>query len=106
MTHAAASLALDVPAAKVWALIGPFDGLARWHPAVRACVTLREETEWPETCGGGWNVLAGTEPARIVEAAQRPGPTGEPAALFGDGHAAQRMVELLRDDPSHGARRG
>ncbi len=70
------------------------------------CVTLREETEWPETCGGGWNVLAGTEPARIVEAAQRPGPTGEPAALFGDGHAAQRMVKLLRDDPSHGARRG
>ncbi|MCH8948870.1 MAG: UDP-N-acetylglucosamine 2-epimerase (non-hydrolyzing) [Chloroflexi bacterium] len=70
------------------------------------CVTLREETEWPETCGGGWNVLAGTEPARIVEAAQRPEPTGEPAALFGDGHAAQRMVELLRDDPSHGARRG
>ena len=70
------------------------------------CVTLREETEWPETCGGGWNVLAGTEPSRIVKAAQRTGPTGEPAALFGDGHAAQRMVELLRDDPSHGARRG
>ena len=70
------------------------------------CVTLREETEWPETCRGGWNVLAGTEPARIVEAAQRPEPTGDPAAVFGDGHAAQRMVELLRDDPSHGARRG
>ena len=70
------------------------------------CVTLREETEWPETCGGGWNVLAGTEPARIVKEAQRPGPKGEPPALFGDGHAAECMVELLRDDPSHGARRG
>ncbi len=25
------------PAAEVWALIGPFDGMANWHPAVIAC---------------------------------------------------------------------
>ena len=64
------------------------------------CVTLREETEWPETLVDGWNVLAGTEPRRIVEAARRERPAAEPPAVFGDGHAAERMVELLSDDPS------
>jgi UDP-N-acetylglucosamine 2-epimerase len=66
------------------------------------CVTLREETEWPETLVDGWNVLAGTDPRRIVDAAGRPRPKGEPPQVFGDGRAAQRMVRLLRDDPSHG----
>jgi UDP-N-acetylglucosamine 2-epimerase len=66
------------------------------------CVTLREETEWPETLIDGWNVLAGTDPPRIVEAARRPRPTGEPPQVFGDGRAAERMVRLLHDDPSHG----
>lgn len=28
---------LDAPAARVWALIGDFGGLKRWHPAVRSC---------------------------------------------------------------------
>jgi UDP-N-acetylglucosamine 2-epimerase len=65
-------------------------------------VSLREETEWEETLPAGWNVLAGTEPQRIIEAARRPRPDGEPASVFGDGHAAERMVQLLHDDPSHG----
>jgi len=66
------------------------------------CVTLREETEWPETSANGWNVLAGTDPERIVAAARRARPAGEPPRVFGDGHAAHRMVELLAHDPSHG----
>jgi UDP-N-acetylglucosamine 2-epimerase len=66
------------------------------------CVTLREETEWPETSVDGWNVLAGTEPGRIVEAARRPRPSRAPPGVFGDGQAARRMVELLEHDPSHG----
>ncbi len=70
------------------------------------CVTLREETEWPETAAGGWNVLAGSDSDRIVEAAKRTAPAGEPPSVFGDGRAAECMVEFLRDDPSHGERRG
>ena len=64
------------------------------------CVTLREETEWPETLAGGWNVLAGSDPQRIVSAARRSKPEGEPPLVFGDGHSAERMVRLLGDDPS------
>ena len=66
------------------------------------CVTLREETEWPETLENGWNVLAGTDPERIVSAAMRPAPKGRPTPCFGDGRAAERIVKALEDDSSHG----
>jgi UDP-N-acetylglucosamine 2-epimerase len=59
------------------------------------CVTLREETEWPETLKSGWNVLAGSDPARIVAAARRPRPLEAPERAFGDGRAAARIVEIL-----------
>lgn len=59
------------------------------------CVTLRDETEWVETLEGGWNVLAGADTERILTAAKRPRPSGNPPAVFGDGHAADRMVEAL-----------
>jgi len=59
------------------------------------CVTLREETEWPETVECGWNVLAGADPERIVAAAKRPAPQGERPLLFGDGHAAEKIVRSL-----------
>ena len=64
------------------------------------CVTLREETEWSETLESGWNVLAGSDPARIAEAARRPRPQQPPGRVFGDGHAAARIVEILERDPS------
>jgi len=59
------------------------------------CVTLRDETEWVETLAGGWNVLAGSDTARILAAARRPRPSGDPPPVFGDGHAAERMVAAL-----------
>jgi UDP-GlcNAc3NAcA epimerase len=62
------------------------------------CVTLRDETEWTETLQGGWNVLAGADTERILAAARRARPEGAPAHIFGDGHAAEIMVEAL--DPS------
>jgi UDP-N-acetylglucosamine 2-epimerase len=65
------------------------------------CVTLRDETEWPETLTAGWNVLAGNNARHILEAAQRPRPEGATPPVFGDGKSAERMVELLSHDPPH-----
>ena len=60
------------------------------------CVTLRENTERPETLEIGHNVLAGTDPARIEEAVRRqlaskrswPNP-------YGDGTTGKRIAELV-----------
>jgi UDP-N-acetylglucosamine 2-epimerase len=65
-------------------------------------VTLRDDTEWPETLASGWDVLAGADPDRIVEATQRPRPETAPPAIFGDGNAAGRIIEVLDRDPPHG----
>lgn len=59
------------------------------------CVTLREETEWKETIAEGWNTLAGADPRRIVEAVWRERPKGERPALYGDGAAAIRVLDVL-----------
>lgn len=59
------------------------------------CVTLRDATEWTETVDAGWNVLGGDDRARILEAWQRPTPTGERPGIFGDGHAADHAVRAI-----------
>jgi UDP-N-acetylglucosamine 2-epimerase len=66
------------------------------------CVTLRTESEWPETAADGWNVLAGADPDAVVRAAERPRPQTPPRRSFGDGHAADKIVEILEHDPPHG----
>ena len=59
------------------------------------CVTLREETEWPETLQAGANVLAGTNIEKILAEATRPVRVHFQDDAFGNGHAAQRIVELI-----------
>jgi UDP-GlcNAc3NAcA epimerase len=65
-------------------------------------VTLRDNTEWPETLDSGWDVLTGADVNRIVEAAQRPRPQTPPPALFGNGNTAGKIVEVLERDPPNG----
>ena len=62
------------------------------------CVTLRDETEWVETVADGWNRLAGPDPEAILEALGHSGAPAEPAASFGDGHAAEAIVRLIREN--------
>jgi UDP-GlcNAc3NAcA epimerase len=66
------------------------------------CVTLRTESEWTETLATGWDVLAGFDPDLIVKAAQRPRPETAPPPIFGDGHTAATIVEILQRDPPNG----
>jgi UDP-N-acetylglucosamine 2-epimerase len=67
-------------------------------------VTLREETEWVETVQAGANVLAGTDPDRILQAVLawerrystgRPDFAAEAASAFGDGRAAVRIRDAV-----------
>lgn len=60
------------------------------------CVTLRPETEWVETVETGWNLVVDADPERIVEAANGHfWPTEPPQPIFGDGRAAEKIVDLL-----------
>ncbi|HUF79548.1 MAG TPA: UDP-N-acetylglucosamine 2-epimerase (non-hydrolyzing) [Burkholderiales bacterium] len=62
------------------------------------CLTLRENTERPVTVSEGTNELVGTDPARISEGAARVleghWKRGARPGLW-DGHAAQRIVDVL-----------
>ncbi|WP_344186282.1 non-hydrolyzing UDP-N-acetylglucosamine 2-epimerase [Leucobacter tardus] len=60
------------------------------------CTTVRHETEWVETIDLGWNVLANTTD-QITSALTRPAPAHTDAAPYGDGHAAERAVEAIRE---------
>jgi UDP-N-acetylglucosamine 2-epimerase (non-hydrolysing) len=65
------------------------------------CVTLRENTERPETIEVGANVLAGTSPDRIIAAAhQMDGRRGRWKNPFGDGRAGERIVDLCLSSPT------
>ena len=57
------------------------------------CVTLRAETEWPETVDAGWNVLVDADADAILAGVERTPPAGRPE-LFGDGHAAERIADV------------
>lgn len=59
------------------------------------CVTLRENTERPETVDVGGNILAGSDPERIIAAAERMfSSNGKWHNPYGDGTAGERMVEI------------
>lgn len=72
------------------------------------CLTLRENTERPITISEGTNQLIGTDPAKIVVAAQQilsgKGQPGRIPPLW-DGHAAERIVEILLRNPPRGPHR-
>jgi UDP-GlcNAc3NAcA epimerase len=59
------------------------------------CVTLRENTEWVETIELGWNRLVGSDTERIVAAVNDATAPAEHPDLYGDGHAADSIADLV-----------
>jgi UDP-N-acetylglucosamine 2-epimerase len=58
------------------------------------CITLRPSTEWTETVDHGWNVLVDLDGEAALAALRRDPPAERPQ-LYGDGHAADRVVAAL-----------
>lgn len=61
------------------------------------CVTLRDNTERPETLAVGGNLLVGTDPDRIVTGAKKMLSKQRTwSNPFGDGHAGHRIVSIIK----------
>jgi UDP-GlcNAc3NAcA epimerase len=60
------------------------------------CITLRDETEWVETVEAGWNQIVGANEAAITKAAKNIKPPSiQQANFYGDGYAAEKIVNLI-----------
>jgi UDP-GlcNAc3NAcA epimerase len=59
------------------------------------CVTMRPSTEWKDTVEVGANVLVDDDPDAIAAAAANAAMPEDRPQLYGDGHAADRIAELL-----------
>ena len=59
------------------------------------CITLRDETEWTELVDCGANSLAGSDIDRIRTLLNQGNPVDFGPNIYGDGHAAERIVSDL-----------
>ena len=62
------------------------------------CVTLRPSTEWVDTVETGANVLVDDDPDRLVAAVAAAAMPEPRPALYGDGHASERIARILAED--------
>jgi UDP-GlcNAc3NAcA epimerase len=81
---------LEKQAATIFTDSGGIQKEAYFHRT--PCITLREETEWVETIGAGWNQLAGYQTANILSCLNRQIPKRD-IGEYGDGHASDKIVE-------------
>jgi UDP-N-acetylglucosamine 2-epimerase (non-hydrolysing)/UDP-GlcNAc3NAcA epimerase len=59
------------------------------------CITLRDTTEWVETVEQGWNVLVDLDRAKVFAALEGEPPPRDRPELYGGGHAAERICDVL-----------
>jgi UDP-GlcNAc3NAcA epimerase len=70
---------------------------AYWHGV--PCVTLRDTTEWTDTVAVKANVLVDNDPDAIAAAVASAHIPDERPQLYGDGHASERIAEVLASLP-------
>jgi UDP-N-acetylglucosamine 2-epimerase (non-hydrolysing) len=66
------------------------------------CITMRDRTEWTETVDAGWNTCVGTDASELAAALDAhyaahgddPWQRDRPD-LYGDGHAAEQILDVL-----------
>lgn len=63
----------------------------------KPCITMRDETEWVETVECGWNVVVGTDKNKILDNIRNFKPTSMQQAIFGDGNAAQKILNIINE---------
>jgi len=61
----------------------------------KPCVTLRDETEWVETLEHNYNILAGADSRRIIDACKHDFNPDYSKKLYGDGDAAEKIVKNI-----------
>ena len=62
----------------------------------KPCITMRDTTEWVELVVSGWNTLTGADTEKIVSALQGMHIPADYPRLYGDGHTAEKIIEVLR----------
>jgi UDP-GlcNAc3NAcA epimerase len=75
----------------------------------RPCITARDETEWVETTELGWNRLVGADPEAMLQACVEflgASPSASREGVYGDGHASERITEILARSIGSGASPG
>ena len=62
----------------------------------KPCITLRDETEWVELAEAGWNKIVGADEDRISEAILQSHTPASVQALYGEGDAAEKIVNIMK----------
>jgi UDP-N-acetylglucosamine 2-epimerase len=60
------------------------------------CITLRRETEWPETLSNGWNRLSGINGNNISRFVKNNNAPFEQKRYFGTGNSADKIIRIIK----------
>ena len=66
------------------------------HTGQHCDQNMRDATEWVELVTSGWNTLTGADTEKIISTIRNLHTSAEYPQLYGDGHTAEKLVEVLR----------